>query len=134
MAEYLVDASALYPLILKLREEILSYADKLAVLDLTVYEVGNVLWKEHKKGKIKDLDSSVALFQEALAPLNRLTVDNLEEVLKVAVERNLTFYASYVHVAEKSDLKLVTEDEEILEKCSNAVNLEKFSKSLHAQE
>ena len=135
MAEYLVDASALYPLILKLREEILSYADKLAVLDLTVYEVGNVLWKEHKKRKIRDLGSSVALFQEALAPLNRLTVDNLEEVLKVAVERNLTFYdASYVHVAEKSDLKLVTEDEEILEKCSNAVNLEKFSKSLHAQE
>jgi len=135
MAEYLVDASALYPLILKLREEILSYADKLAVLDLTLYEVGNVLWKEHKKGKIKDLGSSAALFQEALAPLNRLTVDNLEEVLKVAVERNLTFYdASYVYVAEKLSLKLVTEDEEILEKCSDAVNLEIFSKSLRAQE
>lgn len=131
MTEYLVDASALYPLILKLREEILSHANKLAVLDLTVYEVGNVLWKEYKKGKIRDLSSSVALFQEVLASLNRLTVDNLEEVLKIAVERNLTFYdASYVYVAEKWGLKLVTEDGEVLEKCSNAVNLEILLKSL----
>ncbi|RLE65257.1 MAG: PIN domain nuclease [Thermoprotei archaeon] len=131
MPDFLVDTSALYPLILRLRERILSYADKLAVLDLTVYEVGNVLWKEYKRGRIRDLGNSAALFREALAPLDRLAVDDLEEVLKTAVERDLTFYdASYVYVAEKSGLKLVTEDEEVLEKCSNAVSLDEMLKSL----
>jgi len=45
MARYLVDASALYPLVLKLREELLDRLPLVAVLDLTVYEVGNAIWK-----------------------------------------------------------------------------------------
>ncbi len=131
MAEYLVDASALYPLILKLREKLLLYADKLAVLDLTTYEVGNVLWKEYKKGKIKNLEIPAALFQTALSALDKLRVDNIGEVLKTAVTKNLTFYdASYIYIAEKLNVKLVTEDREMLEKCKNALNLNELLKHL----
>ena len=43
MVEYLLDASALYPLVLKLRDKLLDYLTLMAVLDLTVYEVGNVI-------------------------------------------------------------------------------------------
>ncbi len=39
-AEYLLDASAPYPLVLRLREEFLEYVDRFAVLDLTLHEVG----------------------------------------------------------------------------------------------
>ncbi|RLF04883.1 MAG: hypothetical protein DRJ64_06290 [Thermoprotei archaeon] len=85
--EYLVDTSALYPLILNLREKFLLYADRMAVLDLTLYEVGNVLWKEYIRGKIKNLESIATLFQETLAPLRKLTVNDLGEVLRMAVEK-----------------------------------------------
>ena len=125
MVKYLVDASAIYPLIVKLREELLTYMDMFVVLDLTKYEVGNVLWKEYKGGRIKDLGSIVALFEMVFDSFGKLSIDRLDGVLRIAVERDLTFYdASYVYVAEKMGMSLVTEDHEILEKCSNAVNLE----------
>ncbi|MCD6562784.1 MAG: type II toxin-antitoxin system VapC family toxin, partial [Thermoproteales archaeon] len=108
---YLIDTSALYPLILKLREKFLVYADKMAVLDLTLYEVGNVLWKEYKRRKIKNLENITILFQEMLASLRRLTINDLGGVLRMAVEKDLTFYdAAYVYAAEKLNIKLITED------------------------
>lgn len=127
--EYLIDTSALYPLILNLREKFLLYADRMAVLDLTLYEVGNVLWKEYIRGKIKNLESITTLFQETLAPLRKLTVNDLGEVLRMAIEKNLTFYdAAYVYTAEKLNIRLVTEDAEILKKSENAINVEEFLK------
>ncbi len=127
--EYLIDTSALYPLILKLREKFLVYADKMAVLDLTLYEVGNVLWKEYKRRKIKNLENITILFQEMLASLRRLTINDLGGVLRMAVEKDLTFYdAAYVYAAEKLNIKLITEDIELLEKSKNAINIENFFK------
>jgi len=58
LQRYLVDCSALYPLILKMREKIILYKDAFSILDLTIYEVGNVLWKEYGKGRIRDLKSA----------------------------------------------------------------------------
>jgi len=131
MVKYLVDASAIYPLIVKLREGLLTYMDMFVVLDLTRYEVGNVLWKEYKSGRIRDLGSIVALFEMVFDSFDKLSIDRLDGVLRIAVERDLTFYdASYVYVAEKMGMSLVTEDHEILEKCSNAVNLETLLKML----
>ena len=52
----MVDASALYPLIINFREKVFTASKKLKILDLTFYEVGNVLWKHYRKGKIKNLD------------------------------------------------------------------------------
>jgi len=52
MVEYLLDASALYPLVLKLRDKLLDYLALMAVLDLTVYEVGNVIWEESRGGRV----------------------------------------------------------------------------------
>ena len=49
---------------------------------------------------------------------------------KIAVERNLTFYdASYVYAAETKNLKLITEDEELLNKCKNSLHLNEFLKT-----
>ena len=129
--KYLIDTSALYPLILMLRDKVLLYIDILFVLDLTRYEVGNVLWKEYGRGRIKSLETAIPLFQEVLDSMNRLMVDNIGGVLKIAVDKNIIFYdASYIYIAEKMGLKLVSEDDEILEKYSDAINLEEMLKEI----
>ena len=114
---FLVDASALYPLVLKLREKLLEYSSLFVVLDLTLYEVGNVIWKEHQRGRIRDPTVVAGLFQEIfnIIPVQSFNAD-ISEVLGVAVEENLTFYdASYLYMARVQGLKLVTEDRDLQE-------------------
>lgn len=127
MAKYLIDASALYPLILKLREKIFTVIKRFAILDLTFYEVGNVLWKQYKRGKIADLNMVMDFFREILNSLERLQVEDFASTLKIARKENLTFYdAAYIYAAEKHRLVLITADQEILRKYPKAVQLEKL--------
>ena len=113
---YLLDASAIYPLVLRLRKGLLRYVDRFAVLDLTVYEVGNVLWKEFRRGRIKRLEPVVTLFEELFSYVEVLRPRiGLGEVVKLAVKEGLTFYdASYLYTARTSGMKLVTEDSDLL--------------------
>jgi len=115
-AKYLLDASALYPLVLKLGERILSYSNLFAILDLTVYEVGNAIWKEYRKGRIKDPVLISRMFEEVIGDMKRLSMDvDVSGVQEAAVKESLTFYdAAYVYVARKHGLKLVTEDKMLL--------------------
>jgi len=127
MQRYLVDCSALYPLILKMREKIILYKDAFSILDLTIYEVGNVLWKEYGKGRIRDLKSAANLFQHVLDQLTKLSVDDIGEVLDLAVRMKLTFYdAAYIHVARKRGLKLITEDRGVLSKYPEAIRVDQL--------
>ncbi len=113
--KYLLDASALYPLVLRLRENLLSYSNLFAVLDLTVYEVGNVIWKEHRRGKIRDLAPVANLFQEIFNAIPVLRPNaNIHKVLELAVNEGLTFYdASYLYATRTYGAKLVTEDRDL---------------------
>jgi len=115
-AKYLLETSALYPLVLEFREKILLYKDLFVILDLTKYEIGNVIWKEFKKNKIKDLLTVLQLFKEILSDINELSIGkDLDEVEKISIENNMTFYeASYIYIARKHRLKLVTEDKDLL--------------------
>ena len=122
--EVLLDASALYP--------ILNYLDKVDVskiyiLPLTFYEVGNAIWKEyyiHKK--VKDPITLVTLFQNFMSRLKVLDNPPADKVMKVAIEKGLTFYdAAYVYSAESHGLILVSEDRELIKK-ANAVSLKDF--------
>jgi len=115
-AKYLLDTSALYPLVLEFREKILLYKDLFVILDLTKYEIGNVIWKEFKKNKIKDLLTVLQLFKEILSEINELSINkDLDEVEKISIENNMTFYdASYIYIARKHRLKLVSEDKDLL--------------------
>jgi len=85
-------------LVLKLGERIPSYSNLLAILDLTVYEVGNTIWKEYRKGRIKDPVLISRMFEEMVSDLKRLSIDmDVSGVQEVAVKENLTFYDA-VHV------------------------------------
>ncbi len=115
LASYLLDTSALYPLVLLLRERVLEAAGRLAVLDLTFYEVGNVIWKEHRRGRVRDPAAAAMMFQEVLAEMEVLSLQgSLGEVEELAVKEGLSFYdASYLYAARRHGLRLVTEDADL---------------------
>jgi predicted nucleic acid-binding protein len=117
---YLIDTSALYPLVLSGKAFKL---EQFAVSSLTQYELGNVLWKETKKRRI-DYKLAAQTYSEVLSELTKINVDGISDVLSLALERNLSFYdASYAYISEKDGLKLVTEDTELLKKCKCAIGL-----------
>jgi predicted nucleic acid-binding protein len=126
--EFLFDASALYSL--------LDYVDKIDlkkihILTLTFYEVGNVILKEyyiHKK--VKDPITLSMLFHKLMRKLNVVKDPPLEGVMRIAVERGLTYYdASYAYVAESLGLILVSNDKELIRK-ANAISLKDLIKSM----
>jgi predicted nucleic acid-binding protein len=122
--KYLLDTSALYPLLIS--GEVFN-AEEYAVSSLTEYEVGNILWRENQQNKLKDPARVAAIFSEALSPLRKLEIDSLANVLVVAVERYLTFYdASYAYLAEKENLRLVTQDKDLLKKCKVAISIKEM--------
>jgi predicted nucleic acid-binding protein len=128
MEGYLLDASVIYPL--------LDYIDKVDVkkvyiLDLTFYEVGNAIWKDYRiHKKVKDPFILAKLFHELLRKFNVLRDLPMQEVMRVAVERGLTYYdASYVFAAISRGLTLVSNDKDLLEKGS-AISFKEFIKTL----
>jgi len=136
MKKFLVDTSALYPLILKLRHKVVEVAEILRILDLTLYEVGNVIWKEYKLGRIRDLDGVVSMFSEVLSwiKIDEIELKDLKEIMKLAVSRGVTFYdASYIYIAEKRGYKLVTLDSDVLEKSTCAVTPEQMLRELRVE-
>jgi len=117
--KYLIDTSALYPILISGTP---FNVDECAVSFLTEYEIGNVLWKENQQKKLKNPRRIATIFSEAIRPLHKIQIDSIADVLSIAIERNLTFYdASYAHIAEKQNMKLVTQDTDLLKKCKLAI-------------
>jgi predicted nucleic acid-binding protein len=122
--KYIIDTSALYPILISGKP---FNAEECAVSSLTEYEIGNVLWRENQQKKLKNPARIAAIFSEALAPLRKLEVDSLANVLEIAIERHLTYYdASYAYLAEKLNLKIVTGDNDLLKKCKAAITIEEM--------
>ena len=131
----ILDTSALYPLLKRLGKKALSVLLRATILDLTKYELGDALWREHKRGLIEEWEKLIKSWSEIIAELPQQSIEHesLKEVEGIAVERDLTFYdSSYVYMAEKLNIKLVTEDEDVLRKCRNAISLNEFLKEINA--
>jgi predicted nucleic acid-binding protein len=119
--KYLIDTSALYPILISGKP---FNFDECAVSSLTEYEIGNVLWKENKKRKLSDPKQVAEIFSESISDVKKIGIDSIAKVLAVAIERDLTFYdATYAYLAEKENLKLVTEDLDLIKKCKFAVRV-----------
>ncbi len=122
--KYLIDTSALYPMLIS---GIPFSVEECAVSSLIEFEVGNVLWRENKQEKLKDPSRVATIFSDALAPLQKMTIDSIADVLAIAIERNLTFYdASYAYIAERQNMKLVTQDKDLLKKCKVAIPIDQM--------
>ncbi|HMK94302.1 MAG TPA: type II toxin-antitoxin system VapC family toxin [Candidatus Limnocylindrales bacterium] len=121
--KYLLDASSLYPLLLSGEAFDL---EQCAVSTLTEYELGNVLWKETRRKRI-DFKLAAETFSDALSELKKIDIDKIDDILVTALERNLTFYdASYAYLAETQNMKLVTEDIDLVKKCKCAIRLKEM--------
>ncbi|MCL5068889.1 MAG: type II toxin-antitoxin system VapC family toxin [Thaumarchaeota archaeon] len=127
---YVIDASALYPLLLQTDvDRLIRLLPKIRVLDLTKYEVGNAARYDRK------LTSAASLMEEWEVILNSAgqePITNLAEVQKIAKQHSITFYdAAYVQVASHLRSKLVTMDREILEKFhGQAISLDELERHL----
>ncbi len=118
--KYLFDASALLNLVRRLGEESLEPLRGNCILTLTVYEVGNALWRETsllkrlKAGEAEEIMRAVTAltkFMEVIGP------EDPAEILRASNEIRLTFYdAAYVVAALRENLTLVTDDEKLAAK------------------
>jgi len=93
---------------------------------LTIYEVINALWKEAILTKAispQEASEIVKLFAETLEFVKILSPHPYEdEILSTARELNITAYdASYIVLAEKNGLTLVTEDKKLRTKAEKLV-------------
>ncbi len=119
---YIIDASVYAPLIITYGKDLIEKLRKIKsiILDLTLYEVCNVFWKEHTKlHKISEEEAIIAC--KAAKALSRYvtlySVADLDtaEAMKIAIENNITFYdASYIALAHKLKTSIASEDHDIL--------------------
>ena len=100
--------------------------EQCAVSTLTEYEIGNVLWKETRRKRI-DFKLAAQTFSDAFLELKKIGIGSIDDILVIALERNLTFYdASYAYLAEREDLKLVTEDVDLIKKCRCGIHIKEM--------
>ncbi len=130
---YLIDASAIYPLIRRLGLKIIDMLEYFVVLDLTLYEIGNTIWKEYKRGLIRNPYKTMEMFSKLLELIEEIRIrpEWSKEILEIALKHNLTFYdASYVYISIKHGLTLVTEDKDLLNTSNNAIRVRELLSKL----
>lgn len=125
MNRYLFDASSIVNLVKRGVTKILAEGK---TLDLAYYESLNAIWKEH--ALLRRIDEETALeYSETLSPVFKaLEVDNIEDeeikVFKLASKEGLTIYdASYLHIAIRDNLTLVTDDYKLKNKASQHIKV-----------
>ena len=133
MKKFLLDASVLVPLLLDYGEKLIDIADKasLYATDLTVYEVGNSLWKLvfllkniSLNDAVEIMDILIELAEKEFIKIVYFNELTPSRIIKLAVARGLTFYDStYIVAAEKLNAVLATEDKELREKAKEYVKV-----------
>jgi len=134
---YLLDASTLLPLLIDYGEKLLSIdvKAKLYMLDLTLYEVGNTLWKLVALQSTLELEDAKDILYALKSLIRRDTIKvmmfeeiNMERVLQLAASEKLTFYdASYIAASEAVKATLATEDKDLKEKAGKYIDVIGYS-------
>ncbi len=132
----LFDASSLANLITRRGGEALYLLKNNYILDLTVYEVGNALWRMHaiKKLSASDVEALMDVMADLVGRINMVSVSDLDivEIMKLAADKGITFYdAAYVTAAKLKKLTLITDDPKLAEVASKLVKV-KNSRELRA--
>jgi len=122
MTRYIIDASAYAPLIVIYGKDLIEKLRKIefVILDLTIYESCNAFWKEHAKLHRISRDEALIACRAVKAltryvTLYRVIDLNVEEVMGIAIENNITFYdSSYIALALKLKSPIISEDRDII--------------------
>jgi len=123
----LFDASALMNVVRRLGANALELAKGNYTLTLTVYEVGNAVWKEHVLLKRLAANDALELLRALLAMFKFTSIVKPSDWLKVltlASKLNITFYdASYIVAAAEHNLTLVTDDARLRRRVASNVDV-----------
>jgi predicted nucleic acid-binding protein len=130
----LFDASALVNLLVSQGSSALDLARGNDILDLTIYEAGNALWKLstlHTKMSAAEADSlQSALIQTVTDHMNVITVSELDHtsIANLARTERLSYYdAAYVWAARDRKSELITDDARLARAASKFVKVRKSS-------
>ncbi|GAB7019484.1 type II toxin-antitoxin system VapC family toxin [Halostagnicola bangensis] len=118
MSEYLFDASSVVEIIIGEHgaDVDVSILFDEYMLDLTMYEAANALWKtglDHDNLTDSELEDAVTILSRlgTEAQLETVINEKLSTTMDLAQSNGLTFYdAAYLATTERNDLTLVTED------------------------
>ena len=135
--KYVLDSSAIALILKRLGGKSIDALEESVTIGLAAYELGNILWKEYTLKGIISLEEAVKKAEQMAKVLEVIKLENIEsaeefkEVMRIATELKLTFYdASYLQVAKRMKIPLVTEDKELLEKAEHvnvkAINVNEF--------
>jgi len=119
---YLMDASSIGILFGKMREKAVEFLEGAVTLDLALYELGNLIWKECILKRMISGKEALERIEDLVKVLGLMYLESLrngdvEGAMMLAIDLNLTFYdASYLHIAKSRNIPLITEDKELLEK------------------
>ncbi len=86
-------------------------------LDLAMYELGNVVWKDVARNKIASNEGIklIRFISKVISLMDVLKIGMKSEVLKVAIDNKLSYYdASYLFASISMKDVLVTEDKKLL--------------------
>ncbi|MGB9622423.1 MAG: type II toxin-antitoxin system VapC family toxin [Candidatus Bathyarchaeia archaeon] len=122
--KYLFDASSI---IRALKEIRLGPLGGQAIQWLTLYEVLNAIWKESTLLRILTTEEALSLINDFLDLIREMVVleirDIERDIIQLAIARKMTVYdASYIALAVKHKLTLVTEDKELLNKSRDLIH------------
>ena len=134
---YLLDASALLNIVRRLGEKSLKILKENYILTLTIYEVGNALWREASLLKKLTKDEAEEIMKAVIALTKFMQIVEPEdpiEILRISNRIKATFYdTAYVVVALRRNLTLVTDDKKLaakIEKYQDAI-LKEHKRKLH---
>ncbi|MDE1857130.1 MAG: type II toxin-antitoxin system VapC family toxin [Candidatus Micrarchaeota archaeon] len=121
---YLFDSSAIYAITRARRTELLIQS---GTCSLARYELCNILLTErHVRKRISESEQKYLLSKlvRALGFMRIMSIADYEQgIIDTAIELGLSFYdASYVHLAKKSGMVLVTEDAKLARKINGHVH------------
>ena len=134
--KFLLDASALLPLVTRSGKKLIAMAAcaELITIDLAIYEACNGLWKLAtllKTLTLKDAQDIATVLNELTAqnliqPISFVSID-LAHTLDIAQKAQVTFYdASYIAAAQNIKATLATEDQKLLKAANKFVRTRSF--------
>jgi len=122
-ARYLFDASSIVNLI---KKGTLKGFEEGVTIELALYESLNAVWKEYELLKRIDKDTFmevIDIVSDLFKVIEMLSIRGCErEVISMALKENVTVYdASYLYIAVKHKLMLVTDDRELKRRASKYI-------------
>ncbi|MCD6529219.1 type II toxin-antitoxin system VapC family toxin [Candidatus Bathyarchaeota archaeon] len=125
--KHVLDSSAIAIIFKRLKGEAVDVLEGNFTLDLAFYELGNMIWKECALKNLISLEEGInragqlAKVLEVVEAAKIRSSEDFKEVMRLATELRLTFYdTSYLQVAKKRNLPLVTGDRELRDKAREA--------------